>query len=61
LYLNHYDHEQHIKVSREIMKINNIAWIVSYDNTPEIEDMYTSSTTYSWKYAFNHSAYRSKK
>jgi hypothetical protein len=23
--------------------------------------MYTSSTTYSWKYAFNHSAYRSKK
>lgn len=40
LYINYYKHEDHEKVSKEIQKIKNIHWIVSYDNTPEIKKIY---------------------
>lgn len=40
LYMNHYRHDDHKKVSEGIKKIKNIRWIVSYDNTPEIKELY---------------------
>ncbi|MCK4729828.1 MAG: DNA adenine methylase [Candidatus Aenigmarchaeota archaeon] len=62
LYMNHYKDNQHKEVASAIKKIKNIYWIVSYDNTPEIENIYK------WvpikrkkKYSFNHSAYRARK
>lgn len=61
LYVNHYIHKDHEEISNAIAKIDNIHWIVSYDNTPEIE------TIYNWvpedrtiKYSFNHSAYKAR-
>ena len=38
LYMSHYKNDDHQKVSKEIQKIKNAKWIVSYDNTPEIKN-----------------------
>lgn len=40
LYLNHYKHDDHEKVSEAIKGIENIRWIVSYDDTQEIKKLY---------------------
>lgn len=62
LYMNHYKNDQHIEVSEAIKNIKNINWIVSYDNTSDIENI-----IYKWvpkkrmiKYFFNHSAYKAR-
>lgn len=41
LYLNYYEHEDHVKISKEIRTLKKQKWIVSYDNTPEIKKLYT--------------------
>ncbi|CAC9604349.1 DNA-methyltransferase [uncultured Gammaproteobacteria bacterium] len=61
LYMNHYKDDQHKEVSEAIKEISNINWIVSYDNTPEIEQIYKwVSKGLTKKYSFNHSAYRAR-
>lgn len=40
LYMNSYQHADHVSVSKEIKKIKNARWIVSYDNTKEIRMLY---------------------
>ena len=35
--MNHYKKESHKEVSEAIKKIQNIKWIVSYDNVPELK------------------------
>lgn len=61
LYMNHYTSDQHKEVSNAIRNIKNINWIVSYDNTPEIEKIYSwVSKKLIKKYSFNHSAYRAR-
>jgi len=40
LYLNSYTDDDHRKLSRAIKKIKNADWIVSYDNTSEINKLY---------------------
>lgn len=61
LYMSHYKNEQHIEVSNAIKTIENINWIVSYDDVPSIDSIYN------WippdrqkKYSFNHSAYKAR-
>lgn len=58
LYMNHYQHEDHEKVSKEIRKIKNSKWLVSYDNTPEIKKMYKSCNKK--EYAFFHTAHSTR-
>ncbi len=41
LYINYYKHENHEEVSQMIKTINNVHWIVSYDNTPAIKQIYS--------------------
>ena len=61
LYMNHYKDNQHKEVSEAIKQIKNINWIVSYDNTPEVEKIYEWVTKESTKkYSFNHSAYQAR-
>lgn len=55
LYMNHYKKESHKEVSEAIKKIQNIKWIVSYDNVPEIKDLYSDCS--SKEYSFKHTAY----
>jgi len=58
LYMNYYRHQDHEKVSREIKKIKNAKWIVSYDNTEEIKKMYASCPKK--EYSFSHTAYKAR-
>lgn len=39
LYNNHYKHEDHIKIANAVKNLKG-QWIVSYDNTPEIVNLY---------------------
>lgn len=53
LYINHYDHQDHIEVSKVVQHDIKTPWIVSYDNTPEIRDMYKTQFL---MYGINYSA-----
>ena len=55
LYMNHYEDKNHKKVSDKIKSIENIKWIVSYDNVPEIQKLYSDCPKK--EFAFNHTAY----
>lgn len=59
LYMNAYEHKNHVEVSNAIKKIKNAQWIVSYDNVPEIENMYRDYRPKA--YSLNHSAHTFKK
>ncbi len=53
--MSHYKEEHHKKVSEKIKGINNIRWIVSYDNVPEIRELY--SECQKKEFSFKHTAY----
>ena len=55
LYMSHYKHDDHKEVSKKIQNIKNINWIVSYDNTPDIKNLYINSKKK--EYSFFHTAY----
>lgn len=55
LYMSHYRPDDHKEVSEKIMKIKNIKWLVSYDNTLEIKKLYLGSKKK--EYSFFHTAY----
>lgn len=56
LYLNHYKSEDHKAVSESIKNIRKIRWIVSYDNVPEIINLYSECQTK--EFSFKHTAYK---
>lgn len=58
LYMNHYEDKNHKKVSDKIKAIQNIKWIVSYDNVPEIQKLY--SECHKKEFSFKHTAYESR-
>ena len=61
LYMNHYKEDQHKEVAETIKNIKNINWIVSYDNTPEVKNIYKwVQKKLTKKYSFNHSAYKAR-
>jgi DNA adenine methylase len=40
LYLNHYRHEDHFRLATFLRKQGNLRWILTYDNVPEINNLY---------------------
>lgn len=40
LYRNFYVHEDHVRVKEELERSQSLSWIVSYDNAPQISDIY---------------------
>lgn len=40
LYRNFYNHQDHVNIKQAIDTIKHIPWIVSYDNAPEIAEIY---------------------
>lgn len=59
LYKNHLVHEDHLEISNLIMEIKNHYWVVSYDNVPEINEMYHDIRKKS--YSLNYSAGKASK
>jgi len=45
LYLNHYRHEDHVRLCKQILKCH-LPWLLSYDEHPEIAVLYNSVQTY---------------
>ena len=58
LYMNHYEENNHKNVSDKIKSIENIKWIISYDNVPEIQKLY--SDCIKKEFSFKHTAYESR-
>ncbi len=58
LYMNHYKDKNHKKVSEKIKSIQNIKWIVSYDNVQEIQELYDDCDKK--EFSFKHTAYESR-
>lgn len=58
LYMNHYKDESHRLVSENIKDIKNIRWIVSYDNVPEIKELYSDCNKK--EYSFKHTAHSAR-
>lgn len=58
LYMNHYQKKHHRKVSQRIQKINDLNWIVSYDNVTSIKELYKGNSKK--EYTLTHSANKSK-
>jgi DNA adenine methylase len=40
LYLNKLDHTYHEKLAKQLQSMNDAAWVLTYDDCPEIRDMY---------------------
>lgn len=59
LYMNHYKHNDHRRVSDAIKKIKNARWIVSYDDTDEISELYVGLPAI--RYSLSHSVSGVKK
>lgn len=58
LYMNYYESSNHKIVSNKIKSIKNIKWIVSYDNVPEINELYADC--HKKEFSFKHTAYKSR-
>ncbi len=54
LYRNHYGHDDHLIISKLVRNKIRLPWIVSYDNVPEICEMYRGLPTI--KYGMRYSA-----
>jgi DNA adenine methylase len=59
LYMNYYRKEDHQEVADKIKAIQDVNWIVSYDNHQVIKDLYNPFPPK--EYSFNHSVHTSKK
>lgn len=58
LYMNHYESSNHKKVSDKIKSITDTRWIVSYDNVPEIQTLY--SDCFKKEFSFKHTVYEAR-
>ncbi len=54
LYVNYYEEADHIKMAKKISSIKRIKWVVSYDNKPEVKEMYNNFRNF--EYTLNYSA-----
>lgn len=59
LYLNFYQHQDHINIASELKEIENLKWVVSYDNVKEIQNIYKQYRTV--KFDLNYSLQKTKK
>lgn len=41
LYLNFFRHTDHVRIRSEIERLRNVDWIITYDDCPEILDLYS--------------------
>jgi DNA adenine methylase len=44
LYRNFYEHQDHVDIRNQLIKIPALYWVVTYDNTKEIKEIYKNQT-----------------
>ena len=52
LYMNYYTHNDHLELSKHLKGTNRFKWILSYDNAPEIRQMYLEFDLYSFELSY---------
>ena len=53
LYDNFYNHEDHERIARAMRRLRSMRWVVSYDDTPEIRDLYSSFPFVSYNLSYS--------
>lgn len=53
LYLNHYLQDNHEKLANFLNKHNNFYWMLTYDNVPEIKELYTDRQYYDFSLQYH--------
>lgn len=53
LYLNYYQHDDHAQLARFISKQKGFRWILSYDNSPEIRELYSGMNQMSFNLKYS--------
>ena len=51
LYTNFYKHEDHVNIARKLSE-TNLPWLLTYDNTPEISDLYREFAQYEFNISY---------
>lgn len=59
LYLNYYQHEDHVRLSNYLRRFAAFKWVLSYDNVPEILGLYADCPLY--QFSLSYTAQESKK
>ena len=59
LYVNYYNHTDHEEIARMIKEIKKSKWIISYDNTSQIQKIY-SWVNKKIEYSVSHTAHKTK-
>ncbi|PAW34910.1 DNA methyltransferase [Pantoea vagans] len=44
LYRNFYEHQDHVDIKNQLIKMPVLHWVATYDNTKEIKEIYTNQT-----------------
>ncbi|NCU09733.1 DNA adenine methylase [Pantoea ananatis] len=44
LYRNFYEHQDHVDIKNQLVKMPVLHWVATYDNTKEIKEIYTNQT-----------------
>jgi DNA adenine methylase len=57
LYLNHYAPEDHARLASLIQRKLRLPWLVSYDNTPEIQQLYSNRKSFCYFLRYNAAKY----
>ncbi|MFS2719686.1 DNA adenine methylase [Bacteroides uniformis] len=52
LYMNYYTHDDHLELSKHLKGTDKYKWILSYDNAPEIRQMYLDFELYSFELSY---------
>jgi DNA adenine methylase len=52
LYLNNYDHSDHLRLSKVLKKRSEFNWILTYDNSEEIEKMYQGLSSFKFNISY---------
>ncbi len=60
LYLNYFNHDDHVRIAGYIQKIKFSPWMVSYDNCKEIRDLYSFANSQGYKLNYSAGNVRSK-
>ena len=53
LYLNHYAPQDHMRLAKLVQRKVKLPWLVSYDNTPEIQALYTDRMSFCYFLQYN--------
>lgn len=61
LYTNFYKHNDHKKLAKKVMSLNDYYWITTYDFSPQIHEMYNKFNNKAYYYELRYSAQKKRK